>query len=33
MQLFQLSDIADELLFPKGTLFRILNDAHRANPA
>ena len=33
MQLVQLSDIADELLFPKGTLFRILNDAHRANPA
>ena len=33
MQLVKLSDIADEQLFPKGTLFRILNEDHRANPA
>jgi hypothetical protein len=33
MQLVSLSTIADEALFPKGTLFRVLNADHLTNPA
>jgi hypothetical protein len=33
MQLVKLSAIPDEALFPKGTLFRVINADHLTNPA